>query len=132
MISLSGIVRALGAGAIGGAANVLLLVLIWQFVQGPGYSHDFPYRQMTWGGFWALPFLLPLMANNWMLRGAVWGAAATASALFYFAVVPVSAANILIGLVVNSGAWGLTASWLYQRTGASSAAAPEAAPTGRA
>lgn len=130
MINLPSFVRAFGAGAIGGAANVLPLVLIWQFVLGPGYSHEFLYRQMTWGGIWGLAFLLPLMASNWMLRGAVWGAAATAAALFYFAVVPVSATNILIGLVVNSGAWGLTASWLYQHTGASSAAAPQAAPTG--
>lgn len=107
-------------------------MLIWQFVQGPGYSHEFLYRQMMWGGFWGLAFLLPLMANNWILRGAVWGAAATAAALFYFAVVPVSAANISIGLVVNSGTWGLPASWLYRHTGASSTAAPQVAPTGGA
>ena len=119
MLSLSNAVRAFGAGAAGGAANVLLLVIIWQFLPGPGYSREFLYTQVTWGGIWGLAFLLPIAGSHWILRGVVWGAAATLAALFVFEVVPVSVTNALIGLVVNSGAWGLTASWLYQLPGIS-------------
>lgn len=117
MISISSIIRAFGAGAVGGAANVLLLVIIWTIMeQGPGYSHEFLYRQMTWGGIWGFAFLIPIMTNNWILRGIVWGAIATVVALFVFKVVPVSVPSVIIGLVVNSGAWGLTASWLYRQS----------------
>ena len=123
MTNLSSILRAFGAGAFGGAANVLLLVVIWQFIQGPGYSHEFLYRQMAWGGIWGFAFLIPVMTSAWMLRGAVWGVAATAAALFVFAVVPFSATSVIVGIVVNSGAWGLTASWLYEKTGAAGRAA---------
>ena len=63
------------------------------------------------------------MTSAWMLRGAVWGVAATAAALFVFAVVPFSATSVIVGIVVNSGAWGLTASWLYEKTVAAGLAA---------
>jgi hypothetical protein len=38
-------------------------------------------------------------------------------ALFVFKVVPVSVATVIMSLLVNAGAWGLTASWLYQISG---------------
>ena len=127
MINVSSIVRAFGAGAIGGAANVLLLIIIWQFMPGPELTQEFLkgflYRQMAWGGIWGFAFLIPVMTDNWILRGVVWGAAATAVALFVFKVVPVSVTSVIIGLVVNSGAWGQVASWLYQKTGPAPAAA---------
>lgn len=120
MINLSSIVRAFGAGAIGGAANVLALVIIWQFMPGPELTQDFLksflYRQMTWGGIWGFAFLIPVMTNNWILRGIVWGAIATAVALFVFKVMPVSVTSVIIGLVVNAGAWGQVASWLYYKS----------------
>ncbi len=121
MINLSSIVRAFGAGAIGGAANVLALVIIWQFMPGPELTAEFLkgflYKQMTWGGVWGFAFLIPVMTNNWILRGIVWGAIATAVALFVFKVMPVSVPTVIIGLVVNSGAWGQVASWLYYKSG---------------
>ena len=121
MSNLSNVLRAFGAGAIGGVANVVALVILWQFVPGPGYAREFLYTQMTWGGIWGLAFVFPILPNNWMLRGVVLGLAATLAALFIFDVVPVSVTNAVIGIVVNSGAWGLTASWLYATTGTSKA-----------
>ena len=121
MINVSGIVRSFGAGAIGGAANVLLLLIIWQFMPGPEITQDFLkgflYKQMVWGGIWGFAFLIPVMTRNWVVRGVVWGAAATAVALLVFKVVPISVTSVIIGLAVNSGAWGLVASWLFQKSG---------------
>ena len=119
MMNLSAVLRAFASGAFGGAANVLLLVLIWQLMGGPDYAHPFLYRQMTWGGFWGFAFLLPipLLMKNWWLRGIVWGTAATAVALLVFKVVPITPMSVAIGLLVNAGAWGQVASWLYEKSG---------------
>jgi len=117
MPRVSNVLRAFAAGAFGGVANVISLLIIWQLVGGPSYSHAFLYRQVSWGGIWGLGFLVPALRGNWWLRGIVWGALATACALFVFRVVPVSPASVIVGLLVNCGAWGLTASWLYRRSG---------------
>lgn len=115
---LANAVRALGSGMVGGAVNVILLVILWNITSsGPGYSHAFLYKQAAWGALWGLPFLIPLLANNWWLRGMVWGTLASVVALFVFKVVPVSVATVIMSLLVNAGAWGLTASWLYQISG---------------
>ena len=117
-INLSAILRAFAGGAFGGVANVVLLVLIWKVMESSAhYSHGFLYHQIAWGGIWGLAFLLPILSGNWRLRGVVWGAAATAAALLVFKVVPVSLTSVIIGLAVNSGAWGLTGSWLYYKSG---------------
>lgn len=121
MITVSNIIRSFGAGAIGGAANVLALIIIWQFMPGPeltaGFLKGFLYKQMTWGGIWGFAFLIPIMTNSWILRGIVWGAASTAVALLVFKVMPISVPTVIIGLVVNCGAWGQVASWLYYKSG---------------
>jgi len=117
MNHIANAVRALGSGMAGGVANVILLVIIWQIMgSGPGYSHAFLYKQATWGALWALPFLLPLLSGNWWLRGIVWGTLATIATLFVFKAMPVSPMTVIMGLIVNAGAWGLTASWLYARS----------------
>lgn len=123
MFNLSKLLRAFAAGGAGGAANVLTLVIIWQFMPGPELTEEFfkalLYRQVTWGGIWGFVFLIPIafLNKNWWLRGIIWGAAATAVALFVFKVVPVSMTSVIIGLVVNSGSWGQVASWLYYKSG---------------
>lgn len=122
MGKLSAVLRSFSAGAAGGAANVIALIIIWQFIPGPPMTAAFLkpllYKQMVWGGVWGFAFLIPVMTQNWVLRGVVWGAAATAVALFVFKVVPaITVMSVIIGLVVNSGAWGLVASWLYQASG---------------
>ena len=123
-MNLSKLLRAFAAGGAGGAANVLTLIIIWQFIlPGPPLTEEFLkgllYRQVTWGGIWGFVFLIPIpfLNRNWWLRGIVWGAAATAVALFVFKVVPFSVTNVIIGLVVNSGSWGQVASWLYKKSG---------------
>ena len=122
-MNLSKILRAFAAGGAGGAANVLTLIIIWQFMPGPPLTEEFLkgflYRQVTWGGIWGFAFLIPIpfLNKNWWLRGIVWGAAATAVALFVFKVVPISLTSVIIGLIVNSGSWGQAASWLYKKTG---------------
>lgn len=113
MPTLSKILRALASGGIGGLANVALLVVIWKFLGGPHYSHAFLYKQVTWGGIWGLGFVIPLLPRNWWLRGIFWGTAATAVALLVFKVVPITPVNVIIGLAVNAGAWGLVGSGLY-------------------
>jgi hypothetical protein len=118
-IRLSDILRAYASGAFGGVANVLLLLVIWRLMGGPDYAPEFLYRQIAWGGVWGLAFLLPILSGNWWLRGAVWGTAATAVALFVFKVMPVTPMTVAIGLLVNAGAWGQVASWLYYRSGKS-------------
>ena len=69
MSNLSNVLRAFGAGAIGGVANVVALVILWQFVPGPGYAREFLYTQMTWGGIWGLAFVFPILPNNWIASG---------------------------------------------------------------
>ena len=117
MADFSRILRAFASGAAGGAANVLALLIIWQVLGGPDFSPGFLYKQVTWGGVWGFAFLIPVLSGKWWLRGVVWGAVATAVALFVFRVVPVSVTSVVIGLIVNCGAWGLTASWLYRKSG---------------
>lgn len=127
---ISGILRSFGAGAIGGAANVLLLLYFWhlQIIPGPELTPDFIkmflYKQMVWGGIWGFAFLIPIMTRHWILRGLVWGVAATAVALYVFKVAPVSVLSIVIGLAVNSGAWGLVASGLYYKSSPAKQATP--------
>ena len=115
MVTISNFIRALGSGGLGGVANVVLLCIIWQVIDGPDYSHAFLYKQVTWGGIWGLAFLIPVLSNNWWLKGMVWGTAATAVALLVFKVAPISVPTVIIGLVVNAGAWGLAASWLFYK-----------------
>lgn len=117
MINISNVVRSFASGAFGGVANVILLCIIWQLMNSPaGYSHEFLYKQVTWGGIWGFAFMLPILSNNWWLRGAVWGTAAAMVALFVFKVVPVNVVTVIISLLVNAGAWGLVASWLYDNS----------------
>jgi len=129
MGKLSAVLRSFSAGAAGGVANVILLIIIWKLNISPGppltadVLKPLLYKQMVWGGIWGFAFLIPIMTRNWVLRGVVWGAAATAVALFVFKVVPaITVPAVVIGLAVNSGAWGLTASWLYQASGPAPAA----------
>lgn len=122
MTNLSAVLRSFSAGAAGGVANVILLVIYWHFRPGPELTHNFLkdllYRQMVWGGIWGFAFLIPVMARAWVLRGVIWGAAATVVAVFVFgAGHHVTVMGFILGLVVNSGAWGLTASWLYYASG---------------
>ncbi|MEJ2760623.1 MAG: hypothetical protein P8126_03550 [Gammaproteobacteria bacterium] len=132
MKTISVVLRSFAAGAFGGAVNVLALIIIWHwFIPGPPLTADvlkpLLYKQMVWGGIWGFAFLIPIMSRNWALRGVVWGVAATAVALWGFKVVPVTTTNIIIGLIVNSGAWGLVASWLYAKSGVTAEPAPAAA-----
>lgn len=131
MGKLSAVLRSFSAGAAGGVANVIALIIIWQFIPGPPMTaavlKPLLYKQMVWGGIWGFAFLIPIMTQGWVLRGLVWGAAATAVALFVFHVVPFTVGNVIIGLIVNSGAWGLVASWLYQASGPAGNTATEPA-----
>ena len=119
---MNNFLRSFGAGAIGGGANVLLLLVFWQFqiIPAPDLTSDFIkgflYKQMVWGGIWGFAFLIPILTRHWVLRGMVWGAAATAVALYVFRVAPVSPLSVVIGLVVNCGAWGQVASGLYHES----------------
>ena len=131
MKPVSAVLRSFAAGAFGGAANVLALIIIWHwFIPGPPQTADvlkpLLYKQMVWGGIWGFAFLIPVMTRNWALRGVVWGVAATAVALWVFKVVPVTMTNVIIGLIVNSGAWGLVASWFFAKSGVAAEPAPAA------
>lgn len=89
---LKKILSGYASGAVGGAANVLFLVVaglvglpaLLGLVLPDFANAAFLYKQVFWGGLWALLFVTPIMPNNWLMRGVVVGVAASAVALFVF------------------------------------------------
>jgi len=106
---------AFGAGAAGA---LVLFGALWILVQTgwsplpPGRAaamlgKEFLYRQMVWGGIWALLLVLPILPGRWLLRGAVLGVLATLAAMFYFSGGVLAQAPV--GIVVT--AFGLNILW---------------------
>ena len=74
------------AGSAGALAKSGLIWL-WVRVAGSGgvamhlAGAQYPkgiYARIVWGGIAAFLFLLPLVRNNWLIRGLVWGAVVAA------------------------------------------------------
>lgn len=82
---MSAILRSLSlcftAGAVGGLANA---IFVWAFgvfgvsamlhvAVAPAWTPAYLYQKLVWGGIWGLVFLLPLMTDSILARGAVFG-----------------------------------------------------------
>ena len=105
----------LGAGFIGGLANVLA---VWGINVGLGtfqFDKNFIYRQVFWGGLWGLAYLCDVLEHNWIARGAIVGFLASLVTLFVFKALPLTGFNVLRAFIVNVVVWGGVSSYLYYR-----------------
>ncbi len=127
---------AFASGAIGGAANVAFLVAAGAIgltaflgLKLPAFTDPaFVYKQIVWGGFWALLFVAPFSPNSWQRRGVLFGLAAACATLFFF--FPQGStetsgpgfAGLRVGsfmpllVVMADLIWGLVASKVYDLT----------------
>lgn len=89
---LRNILIAFAAGSVGGISNVLFLVVAGAIglptlfgLALPDFgSASFLYKQVFWGGLWALTFLTPLAPSNWVLRAFVVAIASASLTFFVF------------------------------------------------
>lgn len=105
----------LGAGFVGGLANVLA---VWGINVGLGtfqFDKNFLYRQIFWGGLWGLVYCFKLLEDNWVARGAIVGVLASVVTLFVFKALPLTSFNLLRVFVVNVIAWGGVSSFIFYR-----------------
>jgi hypothetical protein len=73
------------------------------------------YKQMVWGGIWALLLILPFLTKHWYLRGLVLGIVATIVGFLVFLPVPITALPVgiwVFALVINS-IWGVVAAFIF-------------------
>lgn len=89
---LRNILSAFGAGAAGGISNVVFLVVAAAVglpalfgLTLPNFgTAAFLYKQMVWGGLWALVFLLPVVPRNWVTRAIIVALASASLTFFVF------------------------------------------------
>ncbi len=131
MSNLRNLSRGFTAGAVGGVANVVTIILLVKIgivdLMGirmpPLDPRIFLYKQAVWGGLWGLLLVSPVLKDSWWQRGLLLGILASAAALFYF--MPRTPAGMmglnagaltwLMVLIVNS-VYGLVAGWWYERS----------------
>ncbi|MBU2898098.1 hypothetical protein [Vibrio hepatarius] len=109
------IIIALGAGFVGSVANVLAIYLINPLQGLPTPDHLFIYKQVFWGGLWALFYCVPWLQENWKIRGILVGSAASLCTFFVFQAIPVIPTNLIKAFMVNVIAWGMMSSYLYEK-----------------
>jgi hypothetical protein len=131
MTAFNALCRGFTAGAVGGVANVIFVVLagITGLIAAMGIGFPAPelpaflYKQMVWGGLFGLLFVTPYVKGSWIVRGLVVGLIASLAALFIF--LPMAGVGIaglnagvltpVLVLIANS-VWGLVAAWVYDRS----------------
>lgn len=110
---LRNITIALGAGFIGSIANVLAIYLINPLQGLSQPDHIFIYKQVFWGGLWALLYCLPFLKQRWFIKGIAVGFIASLCTFFVFQTIPVTPINIIKALMVNIVAWGGCSSFFF-------------------
>lgn len=107
---------ALGAGYLGSIANILVISLI-NITTNDDFSLDknFVYKQVFWGGLWAILYCLPVLKNQWIVKGIVVSALASFCTFFIFQSIPLNALNILRAFIVNIVFWGGVSSFTYHK-----------------
>lgn len=111
---IKNITIALGAGFVGSVANVAAIYLINPLQGLASPDHLFVYKQVFWGGLWALLYCIPWFQKMWPIRGIIVGLAASLCTFFVFQAIPVTPVNLIKAFVVNAIAWGMLSSYLYQ------------------
>ncbi len=106
---------ALSSGFIAGLVNILG---VWSFsiIQGSfQFSPLFIYKQAFWGGLWGLLYCLPILKEQWIIRGLVVSTAASITTFFIFQAIPLTPFNIFRSFIVNTLLWGGASSYLYHK-----------------
>ena len=107
---------ALGAGFIGSLANALAIYLINPLQGLASPDHLFVYKQVFWGGLWALLYCLPWFnTQRWHIRGILVGVAASLCTFFVFHAIPLNPMNLIKAFIVNVIAWGMLSSYCYEQ-----------------
>lgn len=127
---------AFGAGALGGVANVVFLVVaglvgfpLLLGLELPSFAEvSFLYKQMVWGGLWGLVFVLAIFPKNLVARSVLIAVASTAVVLFIFFPLHTvdgkgpGVAGLNIGslmplyVLIANLVYGFAASWVYKYT----------------
>ncbi|UJZ96600.1 hypothetical protein IHC87_21235 (plasmid) [Photobacterium damselae subsp. damselae] len=106
---------ALGSGFIGGVANVFAIYLINPLQNLSQPDHIFIYKQVFWGGLWALLYCLPFLKQRWFIRGIIIGFIASLCTFFAFQTIPVTSINIIKAFMVNLVIWGGCSSFFFYK-----------------
>lgn len=106
---------ALGAGFIGGIANVFAIYFINSLQNLPEPNHVFMYKQVFWGGIWALLYVLPLFKLQWYIKGMIVGALASVCTFLIFNSLPITPVNLIKAFLVNIVVWGGVSSFCYYK-----------------
>ena len=109
------ILIALGAGFVGSVANALAIYLINPLQGLPTPDHVFIYKQVFWGGLWALLYLLPWFKQSWYIKGTIVGLAASLCTFVVFQTIPITPTNLVKALVVNVVLWGWISAYSYNK-----------------
>lgn len=112
---LRNITIALGVGFIGSIANVFAIYLINPLQGLPLPDHTFIYKQVFWGGLWALLYCLPFLKQRWFIKGAIVGFTASLCTFFFFQTIPVTPINIIKAFMVNIVIWGGCSSFFFYK-----------------
>ncbi|ODA24051.1 hypothetical protein [Photobacterium damselae] len=110
------ITLALGTGFVGSVANAIAIYLINPLQGLPSPDHIFIYKQVFWGGLWALLYLLPWFKQTWYIKGTLAGLLASLCTFFVFQSIPITAINLIKAFVVNVVLWGWISAYLYAKT----------------
>ncbi|MDK9783772.1 hypothetical protein KIT90_20545 [Vibrio sp. B172a] len=106
---------ALGAGYIGGIANVSS---IW-FINGLSgtlvFDNQFFYKQVAWGSGWAIFYVIDVFNNNWKKKGATISIIASFFTFFIFKTLDVSIDSLFSSFFVNVLIWGGVSSFMYHK-----------------
>lgn len=120
---LNRLTLAFGAGAVGA---LVLFGAVWVLAQTGSsplpsgraaamLGKEFLYRQIVWGGLWALLLVLPVLPGRWLVRGALLGVLATLAAIFYFSggALAQAPAALLATVFALNILWGIAAAFWY-------------------
>ena len=113
---ISRISIALGAGFLGGLANVLAIVILNSLQGGNVPDKTFIYKQVFWGGLWALLYGFNFLQNNWIYKGIVVSVLASLATFFVFKAIPFTPDYMLRAFIVNVIAWGGVSSFVYHKS----------------
>ena len=110
---MSRMLIALGAGSIGSIGNVLA---VWFFAFAEGnFSYDrcFLYKQVFWGGLWALLYCFKVLSDHWVVRGVIVGILASLVTFVVFKALPYTLYSAFKAFTVNVVVWGFLSAFLY-------------------
>ncbi|EGU35910.1 hypothetical protein [Vibrio scophthalmi] len=106
----------LGAGYLGGVANVITIWFINIVAGKLILDSQFLYKQIAWGGLWAVFYVVDVFGNNWKVKGFAISILATVFTFFVFRTLDVTFEILLRSFVVNVIIWGGVSSFLYHKT----------------